>query len=117
MNVYLKAFFRDPTNGISLVLSLVFLVAGFLEIFFAHHPLSEVVFLRYSVVSGVTMTGTWGQLYFLPLIAFGFYILNTMLAVRLYRVHVMESRLLCIVHGLVAIGTWWGIHCILVFNG
>ncbi len=117
MNVYLKAFFRDLTNVISLLLSLGFLIAGFLEIFFARHPSSEVVFLRYSVVSGVTMTGAWGQLYILPAAAFGFYVVTTSIVARLYRVNVMGARLLGVVSSLVSLGVWWGIHCILIFNG
>lgn len=117
MNVRLKGYLRDYAGLIPLSLGLVFLAASFAEIGLTDRPASEVVFLHYSIVAGVNLTGVWSELYFIPLATTLVWVANVVWSWRLHPNERELARILSWVSCCVGAGIWWGVHLLLVFNG
>ena len=117
MTIKTKAFFRDITVSIPFIISFLLLIGAVSEIAITNRPSSEVIFLHYSVVAGVSITGMWSDLYVVPLIAVMFGILNCLWSWRAFPDRAPISRLLAWITVAIMAGVWWGIHLLLVFNG
>ncbi len=117
MIIKTKAFFRDLTISVPFISGFLLLIGMVSEIAVANRPSSEVIFLHYSVVAGVSITGMWSELYVVPLIAGIFCVFNYIFAWHAFSDRAPVSRILAWVTLVMTIGTWWGIHLLLVFNG
>lgn len=117
MHIRFKGYFRDSRVLAMLFAGSAFLIGSCLEIALANRPAAEVVFLHYSVVAGVSVTGVWSELYLIPVVAGLLWIGDIVWS---WRVHAEERALAYLVLlvglGLLA-GMWWGVHLLLVFNG
>lgn len=117
MSIRLKRYLHDYRVLIPGLTGLAFLVASFIEIVLTNHPASEVVFLHYSVVAGVNVTGVWSQLYLIPGVGLVLWFIDMVWALRLYVEERELACILCSVGCVMGIGVWWGVHLLLVFNG
>lgn len=117
MHIRSKGYLRDSRVLAMLLGGGACLIGSCVEIALANRPAAEVVFLHYSVVAGVSVTGVWSELYLIPVVAAVLWVGNIVWS---RRVHTEERALAYLVLlvgcGLLA-GMWWGIHLLLVFNG
>lgn len=83
-------FFQDNLIRIGFSISLFFIVASLLSLYFLIAPQAEPLALRYSIYFGIDLIGPWWSIFFLPLVGLLVFIVNFSLAHSLF----LKSRTL-----------------------
>lgn len=117
MRIRSKEYIRDFRAFLLALGGFGCLIGSCVEIAVANRPAAEVIFLHYSVVAGVSVTGVWSELYFIPAIGGLFWLIDLFWSWRVYSEERALAYVLAATGFLAMAGMWWGMHLLLVFNG
>jgi len=85
MFYYLKMYLRDWRNSLGLSISVVFQVYIWIFLALNIKPEMERIFLHYNIIFGVDLLGEWWKIYYLPIAGLLVLIVNSCLAVLVYK--------------------------------
>ncbi len=116
MSGLLFTLWRDVLAIVPLIVGTGLTAFIWLEAFITIRPTTAVVFLHRSILSGVTLTGEWWQLFFVPLAATMLWLTEVILSFVFHAHNKTLIRLLLTVGCGALLGWWWGFHRILLIN-